>query len=185
MIAINAPVDGSGIAMPIYYHSTKAFSSVRWQRIDNAMEQPNRSILVVAVITFAVLILMPPSPAEEEALAILVSGNSYFPWFLAFAALVGMPLAFAVPSLRASFMGRSWKVPSTAYVIPRAILRLLAGMIAGQAIATLTLALWRDQRLLWLLPLHFLVGGAFCLGAWRRLRKPASTEFTMRWWPPL
>ena len=36
----------------------------------------------------------PPSPAEEEALAMLVSGNSHFPWFLAIATLAGMPLAF-------------------------------------------------------------------------------------------
>ena len=149
------------------------------------MKQSDRSIFTVATITFALLILMPPSPAEEEALAMFVRGHSHFPWFLAFATLVGMPLAFAIPSLQASFMGRAWKVPSTAYVIPRGVLRLIIGMIAGQALATLVLGLWRDHRLLWLLPLHFLVGGAFCLGAWRRLRKTASAEFTMPWWPPL
>jgi hypothetical protein len=149
------------------------------------MKRRDPTIGVVATITFAVLVLMPPSPAEEEALAMLVSGHSHFPWFLALASLAGMPLAFAVPSLRASFMGRAWKVPSTAYVIPRGVLRLFIAMIAGQALATLVLGLWRDHRLLWLLPLHFLVGGAFCLGAWRRLSKPASAEFTMPWWPPL
>jgi hypothetical protein len=154
-------------------------------RILIAMVKVDQFIVFVAAITFAIAILMPTSPAEGEALALLVSGNSRLPWFLAFAALVGMPLAFAIPSLRASSMGRSWKVPSTTYVIPRGVLRLFIGIIAGQAIATLTLALWRDQRFLWLLPLHLLVGGAFCIGAWRRLRKPASTEFTMRWWPPL
>ena len=148
------------------------------------MQQPDRSIFIIATITFALLILMPPSPAGDEALGLLISDNSRLSWFLAFAALVGMPLAFAVPSLRASFMGRFWKVPSTAYVFPRGVLRLLVGMIAGQAIAILTLAFSRDHRLLWLLPLHILVGGAFCLGAWRRLKRPASTEFTMRWWPP-
>ena len=149
------------------------------------MKQPDATIGVVATITFAVLILMPPSPAEDETLAMLVSGHSHFPWFMALATLAGMPLAFAVPSLQASFMGRAWKVPSATYLIPRGVLRLLIGMIAGQALATLALGLWRDHRLLWLLPLHFLVGGAFCLGAWRRLRKPASAEFTMPWWPPL
>ena len=118
-------------------------------------------------------------------LASEVSRNSHFTWFLAIAALAGMPLAFAVPSLQASFMGRSWKVPSTAYVIPRWALRLFIGIVAGQALATLTLGIWSDHRLLWLLPLHLFVGGAFCIGAWRRLRKPASAEFTMPWWPPL
>lgn len=187
MIAINAPADGPGIAITIadILSLDESVLLGPLATLDHVMEQSNRSILVVAAITFAVLILMPPSPAEEEALTILVSGNSYFPWCLAFATLVGMPLAFAVPALRASIMGRSWKVPSTTYIMPRGILRLLVGMIAGQAIATLAVGLWRDQRLLWILPLHFLVGGAFCLGSWRRLRKSASTESTMRWWPPL
>jgi hypothetical protein len=149
------------------------------------MKQPDRSTLVVAAITFVVLLFMQSSPTENEALATLFSGHSQFPWFLAFATLAGMPLAFAVPSLQASFMGRAWKVPSTAYVIPRWALRLFIGIVAGQALATLALGIWSGHRLLWLLPLHLLVGGAFCLGAWRRLSKPASTEFTMPWWPPL
>ena len=152
------------------------------------MKQPDPTIYVVAAITFVVLLLMRPSPMEQEMLAMLaseVSRNSHFTWFLAIAALAGMPLAFAVPSLQASFMGRSWKVPSTAYVIPRWALRLFIGIVAGQALATLTLGIWSDHRLLWLLPLHLFVGGAFCIGAWRRLRKPASAEFTMPWWPPL
>ena len=153
--------------------------------LDHDMKQSDPTIYVVAAITFVVLLFVQSSPAENEALAMLFSENSHFPWFLAFVTFAGMPLAFAVPSLQASFMGRAWKVPSTAYVIPRWALRLFIGIVAGQALAALALGIWSDHRLLWLLPLHFLVGGAFCLGAWRRLRKPASTEFTMPWWPPL
>lgn len=142
-----------------------------------------RSIIAIAAVTFAVQVLMPISSAEEQALAMLANGISHRPWFLAIAILIGMPIAFAIPSLRASFMGQFWKVPSTAYVIPRGVLRVFAGMVVGQAIAFLALGLWRDDRFLWLFAQQFLIGGAFCIGAWLRFRRPPTSEFVMRWWP--
>ena len=64
---------------PIYCQSTKVLSPVFRQSLAHGMKQPDPTIYVVATIAFAVLIFMPPSPAEEEALAMLVSGNSHFP----------------------------------------------------------------------------------------------------------
>ncbi|WP_428307776.1 hypothetical protein [Lacipirellula sp.] len=146
------------------------------------MQKYDRLEVVVAVVAFAVFLFTPLNPADDQLLLVLLD-DPRLAWFVGLATIIGTPLSFALPSLRVSFMGRYWKVPSTAYVFHRWVLRLCCGMMAGQVAATFTLAITRDERMLWLLPFQLVVGGAFCLGTWRRLKTPASNEFTMPWWP--
>ena len=148
------------------------------------MVKYDRFDVVVAVVTFVLCLLLPFDLAYHKEFVSLVD-DSPLRWLIGLWAVLGMPLAFAMPLLRANFMGRYWKVPSTAYIFPRRVLRFICGALAGQMLATLILAASRDQRLFWLSLLQLLIGGAFCLGTWQRLRKPAKSEFTVPWFPRL
>lgn len=146
------------------------------------MEKNARLEVVVAVVAFAAFLFTPLYPTGDDPIPKII-GESSRPWLVSLLAITGIPLSYAAPSLRAGHMGKYWKVPSTAYILPRWYLRMACGLITGNVAAMLVLALTRDQPLLWLLPIHFLCGAALCFGTWRRLRKPASNEFTMPWWP--
>lgn len=146
------------------------------------MEKNDRLEVIVAVVAFAAFLFTPLHPAGDDTVPRIIS-ESPRPWLMSFVGIIGLPLCYAVPSLRASSMGKYWKVPSTAYIFPRWYLRVACGMLVGQTAALLTLALTRDQRLFWLLPFQLCAAGGFCFGTWRRLRKPASNEFTLPWWP--
>jgi hypothetical protein len=146
------------------------------------MARYDRLEVVVAVVAFPMFLLTLLNTAKDEAFDRVV-GDPRLAGVMGLVAVAAAPFAFAIPSLRASFMGRYWKVPSTAYVYPRWVLRFLCGGLAGQFFATLAWAVCCDPRLLWLLPAQLLLVGAFCFGTWRRLRKPASNEFTVSWFP--
>lgn len=104
--------------------------------------------------------------------------------FLLVWTVLAMPLSFALPRLRAGTFGRTWRVPTRAYLLPRWMVRFGLGALIGQSLALLGLALLRDHQLFWLFGSVALVSGAFCAGAWKRIRNHAGTEFTLRWWPP-
>ena len=103
--------------------------------------------------------------------------------FLCIGTLGALPLAFAMPRLRASFYGRMWRVPSSTYVLPRWIVRFGIGGTFGQVVGFFVLAIAQDHSIFWLVGSTALVCGAFCAGAWPRLKKDPRAEFTMRWWP--
>jgi hypothetical protein len=105
--------------------------------------------------------------------------------FLCIWTLAAIPIAFAMPRIRARFFGRMWRVPRDAYVLPRWMVCICIGAMFGQVAGFLVLTILRDYRLLGLAGSAALICGAFCAGAWRRLKKRPATEFTMRWWPPM
>ena len=96
--------------------------------------------------------------------------------------LAAIPLAFAMPRLRASFFGWGLHVPSYTYALPRWMVRCCIGAMIGQAAGLLVLVVARDYRVLWLAGSLTLIGEAFRARARGRLKKHPSTEFTMRWW---
>jgi hypothetical protein len=98
--------------------------------------------------------------------------------------LGSLPLAFFMPRVRANFFGRSWHVPSQAYVMPRWIIRLAIGALLGQIVGLLLYAVIWNLRVFWIAASDTLILVAFCAGAWRRLSQHPCTEFTMplfRW----
>lgn len=95
--------------------------------------------------------------------------------------LGSMPIAFFMPRMRAGFFGRIWRVPATAYVVPRWMVRLLVGMTVGSAGGFFALAVLRDQRFYGLALSAALLAAAFIAGAWRRLGTPEKADFEMRW----
>jgi hypothetical protein len=139
------------------------------------------AILVVGVLTVGIL-LLPPAATKEMDLATFVS-DGLARTLLSICTIVAMPLAFMMPRLRAGFIGRSWKVPSSTYLLPRWIVQFGIGAMLGQVIGVLVLAILKNHHLFWLAGSFSLIGGAFCAGAWRRLSKHPNTEFSTRWWP--
>jgi hypothetical protein len=115
-----------------------------------------------------------------EHLTALVSDDVGLAFFSAWT-LAAIPLAFAMPRLRASFFGCGWRVPSDTYVLPRWVVRFFIGAIIGQLVGFLVLASARDDRLFWPAGSTTLIGAAFCAGARGRLKKHPGTEFTMPW----
>ncbi|MDZ7617224.1 MAG: hypothetical protein U1E05_09480 [Patescibacteria group bacterium] len=135
--------------------------------------------IVVAALMLTAAVLAPdetPLPAMADDMELVF----WLAWTIA-----AFPLAYAMPSLQASFFGRMWGVPYHTYLMPRWMIRLCIAMMSGQVVALFALAVVCNHRLFWLAGSMLLVGGVFCAGAWRRLKKPPCTEFVMRLWPRL
>ncbi len=135
--------------------------------------------VIVAASMFTAAAFAPneiPLPAMSDDMEVM---------FLLAWTIAASPLAFAMPCVQASFFGRMWRVPYHAYLMPRWMIRLCIAMMAGQVAALLALAVVFNHRLFWLAGSMLLVGGVFCAGAWRRLKKPPCTEFVIRLWPRL
>ncbi len=135
--------------------------------------------IVVAALTLTAAVLAPdetPLPALSDDMELVV---------LLASTIVSLPLAFVMPCLQASFFGQIWRVPYHTYLMPRWMIRLCIAMMAGQVAALFALAALHNPRLFWIGGSMSFVGGAFCAGAWRRLKKPSRTEFVMRLWPRL
>lgn len=92
-----------------------------------------------------------------------------------------LPIAFAMPRLRAAFFGQL-HVPSRAYLLPRWLLRLDLGLICGLVLGYFTLAVLRDHRLFWLVGSMAAIAAAFWAGARPRLRKPYEPEWAVPYW---
>jgi hypothetical protein len=122
------------------------------------------------------------TPPELESAWLVTSGTELM--FFTVGTVAGMPIAFMMPRLRVGFMGRAWRLPSTTYLMPRWVVWMFIGTFLGQLIALVVLALLEDYRLFWLATSISLGGGAFCVGAWQRMKKHRGTEFAMPFlWP--
>lgn len=138
--------------------------------------------IIFALITAAIVIVAAVLAPGELQITALVSGSIPLT-FLWIWILGSLPIAFAMPRVRASFFGRMWHVPSSTYVLPRWIVRLCIAFCLGQVVGVFLLAFLQDHRLFWLAGSFALVSGAFCAGARRRLMQHPRTEYAMRWWP--
>ena len=144
------------------------------------MVKPSGFVVIVTLAS-AATVLVSSVPVRDEHLMALVSGALQLA-FLSLWTLGAIPLAFAMPRLRASFFGRTWRVPSDAFLLPRWIIRFVIGAIIGQVAGLLVVAVVRDYRLFWFAGSLTLVGAAFCAGARGRLKNRPYAEFTMSWW---
>ncbi len=79
-------------------------------------------------------------------------------------------------------MGPHWGVPRSAYLLPRWIVWLGIGTLLGNAVGSAFAAVVYNSQLFWLSASAAVLFGFFCAGAWRRLRQPASGEFTVSFW---
>jgi hypothetical protein len=138
-------------------------------------------ILIVAGATALVDLLSADPRILESQIATLFSGQLQLV-FLAGVFIVGIPTAFWMPNMRAGRMGRQWQVPSATYLLPRTIVRIMLGAMFGQSAAYLVCALRYDSRLYWDFGSSVLISSAFCVGAWKRLRRHPGLEFNMPWW---
>jgi hypothetical protein len=132
---------------------------------------------ILAVITFVALEHEP----DGTRLVDLVSDTTALV-LLGIGTVVALPLAFAMPRLKAAFMGELWRAPSSTYLMPRWLIWLCLSSSLGQIIGVVAYALVHEPPLLWLGALLTCICGAFCLGAWPRLSRHAGSEFTMPWW---
>ena len=138
--------------------------------------------VVVALIAAVLTITSPRFAPREIGVMAMVDGNTDMAFFAAWT-LVSIPLAFAMPRLRARFFGSGWwRVPSSTYILPQWIVRLCIGLVLGQAAGYLFLGVAADSRCLWPAASFAIIGAAFLAGAWGRLKKHPRTEFAMRWW---
>lgn len=141
--------------------------------------------IVVALFTAALMIVSSwLSPGNTQQMIGLVDGNVPLT-FLCIWTLGCLPLAFAMPRLRASFFGPQWHLPSGAYALPRWIVRFCVGAAFGQAVGFTLLAVVQDHQLIWFAGALAFIGVALWAGARARLREPAANDWTMPWcrWP--
>lgn len=148
----------------------------------------DRLVILVALVTAAMGVVTSLSVPEEMQLTRIVRDSTVLT-FLSIWTLASLPLAFAMPRLRVSFfgrIGRTWRLPSETYLLPRWIVRLVLGSLLGQVAAALVLAILQDPRIFWFAGSSALLSAAFSAGAWRRLKKYPRTEFNMPfsmfWW---
>jgi hypothetical protein len=139
----------------------------------------------VTTLTFVVtatiaLVAFPFTPPELTLTTIVSSPVALM--FLGGWTVCALPVTFFMPRLRVAFLSHLWRAPAQTYLMPQWLVRFSIGAMFGQCLAMLILAVAHDHRLLWLAASSSLLGGAFCVGAWRRLMTHPRTEFTMRWW---
>jgi hypothetical protein len=144
------------------------------------MVKPRGFLILVARASAATGLVSFVSVPDEHLMA-LVSGGLQLK-FLSLWTLGTIPLAFAIPRLRASFFVGASHFPSDTYAFPRWTVLFVIGGVIGQVAGLFVLAVVRDHRLFWLAGSATLVGAAFCAGARGRLKKHPNTEFTMPWW---
>ncbi len=126
-----------------------------------------------------VAVALPPNDPPLTALV----GDRVALRFLAIWTVGAVPIAIAMPLVRGRFFGRMWQDPRFAYVIPRWLVRLMAGAVIGGVAASIVAAVLIDYRIFWLAASESLAGGSFCAGAWLRLRHPSDAEWGTHWWP--
>jgi len=137
---------------------------------------------LIATASAAVTCVVSASSPGEWDLGFLVRDTKSLS-MLCFGAIVALPLAFAMPRLRASFFTRTWRVPKRTYVLSRWMIWLCIAMMVGQIVGWTTIAIVHDVRLLWLAGSSTTVALAFVAGAWRRLTQHPAIEFTLPPWP--
>lgn len=137
-------------------------------------------IAIVAAASTLPALVCPPNDIPLPALPDDVELVFLLAWTVA-----ASPLAFAMPCLQASFFAGMWRVPYHTYLMPRWLIRICIAMMSGQVAALFAFAAVCNHRLFWLAGSMLFVGGAFCAGAWRRLKRPPRTEFVMRLRPRL
>lgn len=135
----------------------------------------NAFLIIVALAQAAIVFvstIVTPSPVAHlwEFL-----DNRLFLMMLGICTVVSIPFAMAMPRSRAGFFGRRWGVPSGTYTMPRWMVRFIIASLFGQVVGCLLLAIVVDHRIAWFAGILAIVGGAFCAGAWGRLKKHPRT----------
>lgn len=142
----------------------------------------SRSILpfiIVVVIAAAITLVSWQYPPEESHLQRFLADGPTL-WFLGFWTLAALPLVFWMPRMRANVFGRSWRVPSRAYVLPSWLVWLILAFASGQVAGAFVLTVLVDPRIFWLFGSSLVTTIIFTAGAWHRLRHPRE-EFEMPW----
>jgi hypothetical protein len=139
------------------------------------------TMVLMAIATLGIELLLVADPFAMDL--VTLAGDELAQTFLAISTAVAIPVAYVMPRLRVSLLGQIWRVPSSTYLLPRSAVLICICTMLGQVIALLLWAVIGHDYLLWLAASSSLVGGAFCAGAWQRLSRHPSTEFSMRWWP--
>lgn len=159
--------------------STGLTTDTQLPNLVGRMTKPIPLFIIVGLLaTTLTLVSWKYATADSQLPQFLTDGPAL--WFLAFWTLSALPLVFWMPRIRASFFGRSWQVPSRAYVLPTWIVGLVTAFAWGHVLAMLVLAALDDSRALSLFGSSLLVATAFTAGALPRLRRPRE-EFEMPW----
>jgi hypothetical protein len=129
--------------------------------------------LLSAGLTIAVGVACPVDACVVE--------SSGVPAVWALLALPAAGFAFALPRLRVQFFRSMWRVPSQTYLLPRWFVRLLLGLMLGQAAGLAVDGGMHNSHTSWLAATMALTSLALVAGAWKRFRNHPRTEFVMPW----
>jgi len=141
--------------------------------------------LIVVVLITAILTLCSWRWGPAEAMLERFLEDELARWFLLVWTAAAIPMAFWMPRIRASFFGRSWRVPSQAYVLPGWLISLIIAFAWGQTLAMLVLASFSTPHMFWLFASSLLITITFSAGAWHRLKRPREEfEIPLFYWYP-
>jgi hypothetical protein len=174
---VDGAADNVGFEITVFWPSPRS----RCRHIGELLTFDRLTILGAATAA-AVKLVAVALPPSDPALTALVGDRGALT-FLAIWTLGAIPVAIAMPLVRGRFFGRMWQDPRLAFVIPRWLVRLVAGAILGGVAASITVAVLIDYRISWLAASESLAGGGFCAGAWLRLRHRPDAEWGSRCWP--